>query len=357
MKMYLLLVCTLCLTSPACTNEPHSSSPTDQPAPAYQPDTSATQREPDTPSPNDTIDPASAQPKPDTRRTTSTQAAASKTGLSSAEKPAHTQSKAQPQPAPSTPQASAPKTNPAQSQAPADKPEPATQPAPAPSTEAAPPAAPAPPSHAIWDELLRKFVDAKGWVNYRGLKKEQSRLEQYLQLLSSNPPQPSWSRAETMAFWINAYNAFTVKLILDHYPVSSITKIHNGQPWKVSWIRIGDKSYSLDEIENGILRPRYKEPRIHFAVNCAARSCPPLLNQAWTAQNLEANFEKQAKAFINNPTYNKITPNSAQLSKIFEWYAEDFGDLIGFLNRYASVKIKPDARISYLEYDWSLNGQ
>lgn len=213
------------------------------------------------------------------------------------------------------------------------------------------------PSHAIWDELLRKYVNSAGRVNYAGLKKDMNRLNEYLDLLSKNPPQAGWSRAEEMAYWINAYNAFTVKLILDNYPVKSITDIHGGQPWKVRWIKLGSKTYSLDEIENGILRPKFKDARIHFAVNCAAKSCPPLLNQAWTAQNLESNFEKKAHAFVNNPAYNKISPANIQVSKIFEWYAQDFGDLITFLNRYSKVKIKPNAKVSYLEYDWALNSQ
>ena len=219
------------------------------------------------------------------------------------------------------------------------------------------PAVPAAPSHAIWDGLLRKYVNHAGRVNYAGLKKEEAKLDEYLALLSKNPPQNTWSRAEQMAFWINAYNAFTVKLILDNYPVSSITKLNGGQPWELRWVKIGSKTYTLNEIENSILRPKFKDARIHFAVNCAAKSCPPLLNQAWTAQNLESNFEKQARAFINNPAYNKITPSSVQVSKIFQWYAEDFGNLIAFLNRYSKVKISPGAKVSFLEYDWALNSQ
>lgn len=216
---------------------------------------------------------------------------------------------------------------------------------------------PAAPSHSIWNVLLQKYVNSAGRVNYAGLKKDMAKLQQYLDLLSDSPPQPSWSRNEEMAFWINAYNAFTVKLILDHYPVKSIKDLHNGQPWKVQWIKIGNKTYSLDEIENSILRPKFKDARIHFAVNCAALSCPPLLNQAWTAQNLEDNFEQQARNFINNPAFNKIAPNAIQVSKIFEWYAQDFGNLISFLNRYSKITIKPGAKVSYLEYNWSLNAQ
>ncbi|KAA3625880.1 MAG: DUF547 domain-containing protein [Bacteroidetes bacterium] len=187
------------------------------------------------------------------------------------------------------------------------------------------------------------------------MKKEKVKLQQYLDLLAANPVQNSWSRNKKMAYWINAYNAFTVKLIVDHYPVSSITKIHSGKPWSKKWIKLGSETYSLDQIENEILRPRYKDARIHFAVNCAAKSCPPLLNKAWTAENLEANFEKQARNFINNSNYNKIGEKKVQISKIFEWYAGDFDNIINYLNKYAQITIKSNAKVTYLEYDWALN--
>ncbi|MCF8243807.1 MAG: DUF547 domain-containing protein [Saprospiraceae bacterium] len=215
----------------------------------------------------------------------------------------------------------------------------------------------APPSHDAWDKLLQQYVTADGKVNYDGLKKDKTKLDAYLKTLEANPPQDDWSRAEKMAFWINAYNANTVKLIVDNYPVASITKLDGGKPWDVKRVKIGSKTYSLDNIENAILRPQFKDARIHFAVNCAAQSCPPLLNRAWTAANLESNFEKQAKAFINNSKFNKISAKSVQLSKIFEWYAADFGNLIDFLNKYATTKIGNGAKVGYLEYDWGLNRQ
>lgn len=212
-----------------------------------------------------------------------------------------------------------------------------------------------PPSHEVWDKLLQQYVSASGKVNYSGFKKDKARLESYLQVLAKNPPENDWSRAEKMAYWINAYNAFTVKLILDNYPLSSITNLDNGKPWDVKRIQLGGKNYSLNNIENDILRPQFKDARIHFAVNCAAISCPPLLNRAWTAANLESNFEKQAKAFINNTSFNKITAKEVEVSKIFDWYSADFSNLIEFLNRYASVKINANAKVKFKEYDWALN--
>ena len=210
-------------------------------------------------------------------------------------------------------------------------------------------------SHDLWDQLLRKYVSASGKVNYNGFRNDKAQLQQYLDLLAANPPQSSWSRGKRLAYWINAYNAFTVKLIVDNYPVSSITKLHGGKPWDRQWIKLGSNTYSLNAIENDIIRPKFQEPRIHFAVNCAAKSCPPLLNKAWTADNLERNFEKQTKAFINNSQQNSLKANAVQLSKIFEWYKQDFGNLTNFLNKYSDIQINANAKVSYKEYDWALN--
>ena len=215
--------------------------------------------------------------------------------------------------------------------------------------------APAKIAHTAFDALLKIYVSASGKVNYKGLKKEKDKLNVYLATLSENGISKGMSRHEQLAFWINAYNAFTIKLILDHYPVKSITDIANGKPWDMRWIAIKDKTYSLNDIENSILRPQFKEPRIHFAVNCAAKSCPPLMNRAWTASRLERDFEERTKAFVNNPAYNEIAADRIRLSKIFDWYSGDFGDLIGFLNKYSSVRIDREAKIEFLEYDWGLN--
>ncbi len=210
-------------------------------------------------------------------------------------------------------------------------------------------------SHTAWDQLLRKYVSANGKVNYKGLKKDKAALNAYTQYLQDNPIQDSWSKSKKIAYWINAYNAFTVKLIVDNYPIASITDLHGGKPWDHKWIKIDGKTYTLNNIENDILRPKYKDARVHFAVNCAAKSCPPLLNRAWTADNLNRNYEKQAKAFINNNQYNKIASGKIEISKIFEWYAVDFKELIPFLNKYSTTKIDAGATVNYVEYDWKLN--
>ena len=217
------------------------------------------------------------------------------------------------------------------------------------------PEKPQPPSHSAWDGLLRKYVNGSGKVNYSGLKSEVAKLDAYLEILEKNAPEPDWSRKEKLAYWINAYNAFTVKLIVDNYPVGSITDLEGGKPWDKKWIHIGGKTYSLNNLENDIIRPRFHEPRIHFAVNCAAKSCPPLLNRAWTAANLNGNLEKRAKAFINNPNYNSIAADKVKVSKIFDWYGSDFGNLIGFLSKYGETRISANAKVECGEYNWALN--
>lgn len=213
-----------------------------------------------------------------------------------------------------------------------------------------------PPSHQVWDGLLKKYVTAAGKVNYKGIKSEMGSLNSYLELLQKNTPTSSWAPKEKMAYWINAYNAFTVKLILDNYPLSSITKLN--KPWDTAFIQIGGKSYSLNDIEHKILRPTFKDPRIHFAVNCASVSCPKLLNQAFTAAKLESQLNRQTRAYLNNKQENEIGTDALKLSKIFDWYKDDFkasGGVASFVNKYSSVEVSKDASISYQNYNWGLN--
>lgn len=224
------------------------------------------------------------------------------------------------------------------------------------------------PSHQVWDELLKKHVDAEGMVDYEGFIKDKAKLDFYLKTLSDNPPNKAvWSEKEQLAYWINAYNAFTVKLIVDNYPTNSIRDLGPSlkiplvrDVWHYKFFSIGGKEFSLDEIEHGILRKEFNEPRIHFAVNCASISCPPLLNEAFVVPKLEEQLEKQAVNFINDGFRNKVKKDAVQISSIFSWFTGDFtknGTLIDFLNKYSKVKIDKNAKISYLDYDWNLNKQ
>lgn len=225
-----------------------------------------------------------------------------------------------------------------------------------------------PPSHQAWDELLKKWVDPAGMVNYKGFVQDKQKLEAYLRQLSQTPPDPkTWTKQEQLAYWINAYNAFTVKLIADNYPVKSIEDLHPtlniplvNTVWHKKFFKIGGKESSLDEIEHSILRKQFDEPRIHFALVCASYSCPPLRREAYNASDLNKQLDEQARRFINDPKRNKIGANKAQLSKIFSWFKDDFTkqqSLVSYLNRYSTTRLSPQASISYLEYDWRLNEQ
>ena len=209
-------------------------------------------------------------------------------------------------------------------------------------------------SHAPFNVLLAKYVSNEGVVNYKGFKTEQNKLIKYITTLKSVASKSTWTRNEKLVYWINLYNSLTINLLLNHYPIQSITKIDKA--WDTNIVTIEGTSYTLNEIENNVIRPTFNEPRIHFAVNCGALSCPKLLNEAFVPDRLEKQLEKQTIAFINNSSHNKITINKIQISKIFDWYAADFGNIITFFNNYSTTKINPNAEINYLEYQWDLNG-
>ena len=223
------------------------------------------------------------------------------------------------------------------------------------------------PSHTLYNKLLQKNVTADGKVNYKSFMKDSVELNQYIKALSANPPnEKTWSKEEQMAYWINAYNAFTIKLITKYYPIKSIKDIGSSiqipfvnTPWDIKFINIGKDKMDLNNIEHGILRKKFNDPRIHMVLVCASKSCPILLNEAYDAKLLEEQFAKQTKAFLTDNYRNKVTPDKPQLSMLFKWYGMDFnkngGSVLKFINTYSPVKIKADAKISYLDYDWSLN--
>jgi len=211
-------------------------------------------------------------------------------------------------------------------------------------------------NHKIWDVLLKKNVDEKGFVDYNGFLNDREQLSDYLKYLSENIPNDSWTIQEQLAYYINLYNALTVNLILENYPVESIKDIH--KPWDHKVIKLGENEYTLGDIEHAILR-KMNEPRIHFAINCASYSCPNLLNEAYTASKLENQLETATTSFING-NKNEISIRNTKLSKIFKWYKKDFkvsgeSNVIQFINQYSNVKIETDATIDYLDYNWNLN--
>lgn len=215
--------------------------------------------------------------------------------------------------------------------------------------------------HAPFNELLKKHVSSSGNVNYKGFIADKRQLETYLGSLSKEWPLDKWSKNEQLSFWINAYNAFTIKAIIDHYPVKSIThiKVPSAENvWKATFFSIGGKKTSLDQIENKILRVEFDEPRMHFAINCASISCPVLRNEAYRADRLDVQLTEQTERFFKDSTKNQISSTSPALSSIFDWFKSDFtkhGTLIDFINRYSTTKISNSAKISYMEYNWNLN--
>ena len=212
-------------------------------------------------------------------------------------------------------------------------------------------------SHKPLDDLLSKYVSSSGQVNYKGFKSDEKQLDQYLIGLANNVPENGVSRNERLSYWINAYNAFTLKAILEKYPFKSIKDISGGKIWDKKWINLASKTYSLNDIENGIIRPQFKDARIHFAVNCGAQSCPPLSNKAFTAQNIEGLLDKNTKSFVQNKSMNDLSTDKIKISSIFDWYKADFGNVIAFLNKYSASNIPQNAKIQFMEYDWTLNGK
>lgn len=233
-------------------------------------------------------------------------------------------------------------------------------------------------THAAWTAILSAHV-AKGRVDYAALKKEPAALAAYLKSLEAVKPAEfaAWKREQQLAFWINAYNAYTIRRMLESYPFGGSTKVNElgadkKGPWSERTIPLAAlapslnvEKLSLDDLENRIIRPTFKDARIHAAVNCAAVSCPPLRNEAYSAEKLDKQLDEQVRAWLADPALNQFDAESKQLrvSHIFEWYADDFigaGDSIpGWIGRYSGKSAKwistPDVKLLYLDYDWSLN--
>lgn len=224
------------------------------------------------------------------------------------------------------------------------------------------------PSHKSFDLLLKKHVDNNGGVNYKAFKTDETELNDYLVEMMLEPPTRDWDENVKLTYWINVYNALTIQLVLKYYPIKSIKDIGSSiqipfvnTPWDVKCFEVEDgEELSLNNIEHGIIRKEFEEPRIHFALVCAAVSCPKLLNEAYDPKRLDAQLTAQTKDFLSNTNKNKISANRLELSKLFNWYGGDFrknGTLTEYLNNYTSVNIDKKAKTSFLDYNWSLNEQ
>lgn len=220
--------------------------------------------------------------------------------------------------------------------------------------------------HVLWDQILKKHVRG-GWVHYKklheGWGEETHPLKLYLKTIEkyTRKEVERWSHNDQKALYINAYNAYTLKLILEHYPLKSIRDLSD--PWKQPIVKLMGETHHLDWIEHEVLRVIFKEPRIHAAVNCASKSCPPLASFAFEGSKLDQQLNGIMKAFVNDSVRNQydLSKKQAHLSKIFKWYADDFKPsvreyLLTFSDGKAKETLKnPDVEIDYLDYDWSLN--
>lgn len=228
--------------------------------------------------------------------------------------------------------------------------------------------------HSLWQDNLNKYLltshpSAINLYDYKRVTAtDHQQLKTYLTQLSHLDPR-LYSKDEQMAYWINLYNALTIDVILDHYPVASIRDLGEGffsfGPWDDEIIKIANQELTLNDIEHRILRPIWQDARIHYAVNCASLSCPNLAKQAYTANNLERLLKQGAHRYVNHQRGVYWEEDQVELSKIYSWYQEDFGDneanVIKHLMQYAEPELlkqlktySKDTDISY-HYDWQLN--
>ena len=224
--------------------------------------------------------------------------------------------------------------------------------------------------HSGYTELLEAHVDSTaGTVDYAALQDDEEQLDAYLASLA-DVDLSELDGDEQLALLLNAYNAYTLKLILEHYPgIDSIRDISS--PWTTERYDVGGYTLSLDQIEHGIIRPLYKDPRIHFVVNCAARSCPYLAEYAYTGEQLEEQLQERTEAILSDERFVRIEDDRLRYTKVMEWYESDFVDssftghapnVAQYIARYSSDEVRQfvesndgDPRTSSLDYDWDLN--
>ncbi len=231
-------------------------------------------------------------------------------------------------------------------------------------------------AHGLFTAILRDYV-SDGRVNYKDLCQDE-RLQAYIEQLAATNPDTITTEKAKLAFWINAYNAYTLKVICDHYPVKSINDLHTGgliigtllkrTIWDKPFVIINNTKTTLNTIEHKIIRRRFRDPRIHFALVCAAQSCPPLRSEAYEGTRLDEQLDDQGKKFFSQKSKNyfELDKMTAHLSKILDWYGKDFGnnkeEVLLYIARFlsddlaAAIKTNPKKwKIKYTKYDWNLN--
>ncbi|MBA5776201.1 DUF547 domain-containing protein [Stappia sp. F7233] len=226
--------------------------------------------------------------------------------------------------------------------------------------------------HDAWTALLETYVvespDGINRVRYARFKEEAGAvLDDYLASLQASRVS-ALGRAEQFAFWANLYNALTVRVILDHYPVASIRDINLGGgffargPWKKELVNVEGRSLSLDDIEHGILRRDFGDPRVHYALNCASIGCPNLQRQAFSGDRLEAMLDEGARAYVNHPRGLTVDGGRITASRIYDWFAEDFGDgtairrhWLAYAESGLASQLREADGVAGYAYDWGLN--
>lgn len=214
-------------------------------------------------------------------------------------------------------------------------------------------------THAAYDAVLKAHI-ADGTVDYRALKANSTALNGYLDTLAAVHKKEfkTWSEPQQLAFYFNLYNAATLKLIVDHYPVESIKDIGSffRGPWDQKVVPLFGAKVTLNNLEHDILRKDYNEPRLHMALVCAAKGCPPLRSEAYVGERLDEQLKEQSRAYLADPLGLRIDPakGEARISSIFKWYGKDFPSVREFIEKYSGQSLE-GLRIRYLDYDWSLN--
>ncbi|MCU0566780.1 MAG: DUF547 domain-containing protein [Oculatellaceae cyanobacterium Prado106] len=229
----------------------------------------------------------------------------------------------------------------------------------------------------VWDQLLRHYVDPQGRVNYQDWQQQaQGELQNWLDRIQP-PDDRQFATEQQLAFWLNLYNALTIRQVLQQYPIASIQPKILGIPNWVGFLyffvrpvyRLGAQHYSLNHIEHQIIRPQFQDPRIHFALVCASVGCPLLRNEAYQPERLNHQLEEDARRFINDPAKVRFDRQTQILycSKIFQWYRPDFlqvaPSIPAYIQRYLnpftlpSLSLSDTTVIRYLAYDWELNDQ
>ena len=214
-------------------------------------------------------------------------------------------------------------------------------------------------AHTQYDVIVKSAV-IDGTVDYVALNKNPRPLKQYLATLAgvSEATFKTWTEPQQIAFLANLYNASTLRLILDHYPVKSIKDIGNWRkgPWDQPTVRLFGKTITLNNLEHNILRKQYHEPRLHMALVCAAKGCPPLRNEAYTAGRLDAQLDNQSRTYLSTPAGLVIDRKKGivSISSIFKWYGGDFPSVSAFIEKQSGQSLN-GLKTKYLDYDWSLN--